>query len=42
MLANVLLAGEVCQKLSGPAGGNICTVFLIPLINRMLKHFNTS
>ncbi len=25
MLANVLLAGEVCQKLSGPAGGDICS-----------------
>ncbi len=25
MLANVLLAAEVCQKLSGPTGGNICT-----------------
>lgn len=29
MLANVMLAGEVCQKLSGPADGNICSVFLI-------------
>ena len=29
MLANVLLAGEVCQTLSGPADGNICSVFLI-------------
>jgi hypothetical protein len=42
MLANVLLAGEVCQKLSGPAGGNICSVFLILLIDRMLQHRNTS
>ncbi len=32
MLANVMLAGEVCQKLSGPADGNICSVFLILLI----------
>ncbi len=41
MLANVMLAGEVCQKLSGPADGNICSVFLILLIDRMLKHRNT-
>ncbi len=37
MLANVLLAGE----LSGPADGNICSVFLILLIDCMLKHRNT-
>ena len=37
MLANVMLAGEVCQKLSGPADGNICSVFLILLIDRMLE-----
>ena len=41
MLANVMLAGEGCQKLSGPADGNICSVFLILLIDRMLKHRNT-
>ncbi len=41
MLANVLLAGEVCQRLSKPADGNIGSVFLILLINRMLKHRNT-
>ena len=41
MLANVLLAGEVCQTLSGPADGNIGSVFLILLIDRMLKHRNT-
>lgn len=35
MLANVMLAGEVCQKLSGPADGNICSVFLILLIDRI-------
>lgn len=33
MLANVLLAGEVCQTLSGPADGNICSVFLILLLD---------
>lgn len=41
MLANVMLAGEVCHKLSGPADGNICSVFLILLIDRMLRHRNT-
>lgn len=41
MLANVLLAGEVCQTLSGPADGNICSVFIILLIDCMLKHRNT-
>ncbi len=32
MLANVLLAGEVCQTLSGPADGNICSVLMNPLM----------